>query len=380
LNCSKSFKNQEVTHVNSRSLSEHSNLVSLLAVGGVIAPILYVTFVVVAALSYPGYSHVTQFMSQLGVGPSAAIMNTNSVVTGLLILALAFGLHLSINDGKGSKLGPILLGVSGIAFALAGILPCTESTCTASDVHNSIVAPIALIAGALASLIISRRMKTDARWRSYASYALFTGIVLAVIMPVYAATEYTILKPWVGIAQRILIGVLFLWIEVMGLRLLHLSSQATPAQLGQAARTQSSYEKEAWKFLFVTGAALLLLGLNFVVTGAPGDRVLFQSIAGTTWEGLAGGHPEAAGYISFIYRELGLLFAAYGLSTIVISLTAYRKGEKWAWYVLWAAPLLIAALTALDAAGGAAWWPVQTVFLLIPLVGLILPYRGFFAK
>ena len=57
--------------MNSRSLSEQSRLVSVLAVGGVIAPILYVSLVVVAALFYPGYSHVTQFMSQLGVGPSA---------------------------------------------------------------------------------------------------------------------------------------------------------------------------------------------------------------------------------------------------------------------------------------------------------------------
>lgn len=69
-----------------------------------------------------------------------------------------------------------------------------------------------------------------------------------------------------------------------------------------------------------------------------------------------------------------------GLSTILISLTAYRKGEKWAWYVPWAAPLLIAGLTALDGAGGAAWWPLQTVFLLIPLAGLIVPYKRFFAK
>ena len=352
---------------------------ALLAVAGVLIPIVFVALVIVAAASYPGYSHVTQFMSQLGVGPSAAITNANFVVTGLLLVAFAFGLHLGIGEGKGSMLGPALLALSGLGWVLAGVFPCSEWTCTATDVHNAVAAPLAFVPIALAPLVFSRRLRADARWRGYASYSVGTGLALVVLMVVYRITEYTLLEPWVGIAQRFLVAVMLLWIGVMALRLLKLSLQETSAS-ERNVRHWDTLRRHAWILLAVAAVGFLLLGLNFVATGAPADRVLFRSIAGQSWEEVATSAPGAAAYLQFIYREFGLVLTAYGAAALSIALTAYRRSERWAWYALWSEPLLLGTLTVMDGAGGASLWLFQTALLFVPLAGLLLPYREVFGQ
>jgi hypothetical protein len=63
--------------------------------------------------------------------------------------------------------------------------------------------------------------------------------------------------------------------------------------------------------------------------------------------------------------------ATIGLLTILIGLTAFRRGEKWAWYAI-AVMVVGAALTALlDELSWGGWYTV--LFLGLPaLVGLIL--------
>jgi len=63
--------------------------VRLLALCGMTAPVLMLVLWTVASLMRPGYDQLSQYGSELGSGPSAIIMNTNFVVTGLLIVAFS---------------------------------------------------------------------------------------------------------------------------------------------------------------------------------------------------------------------------------------------------------------------------------------------------
>jgi hypothetical membrane protein len=56
--------------------------------------------------------------------PNAIIMNTNFVVTGLLIIALATGLYKNINGGRWTQIGSILLLVFGAGEVAGGFFPC----------------------------------------------------------------------------------------------------------------------------------------------------------------------------------------------------------------------------------------------------------------
>lgn len=204
----------------SSSATKPVNNLRLLAISGVIAPFLFTITVVILGLLRPGYSHVSQAISELGeVGaPNAAIQNANFVVFGLLSIAFAVGLHKGIGDGRGSKIGPALVGSFGAVGAIgAGLFSLP------SPLHEplSVIGFISLI---IATLVISRRLKQDVRWQSYRAYSLITGgiaVVLFVVLVFGRSND----SPYFGALQRIFLTPLFLWIELMAIHLLSLSSQ-----------------------------------------------------------------------------------------------------------------------------------------------------------
>ena len=51
-------------------------------------------------------------------------------------------------------------------------------------------------------------------------------------------------------------------------------------------------------------------------------------------EGLAGGSPLIAGYMTVLYRMYGVYNVLFGLLGSVIAATAFRRGEPWAWWTL----------------------------------------------
>ncbi len=55
-----------------------------LAVCGIIAPPLFASIIVVAGTLRQAYSHISQFISELGYGPNAILQNLNFVLTGML--------------------------------------------------------------------------------------------------------------------------------------------------------------------------------------------------------------------------------------------------------------------------------------------------------
>lgn len=197
----------------------------LLAICGITGPILYTILVITLGFLEPGYSHITQTMSELGaVGAQYAnIMNTAVFpLSGLLIFVFAFRLHRDISNGKYSKIGPTLIAVSGAALVMTGIFRCDpgcEDITTVGTTH-SIFATIAAIPMIFGALAISPRLKRDNRWHDYAAYSLIT-VVVAVASSILFVLD--VFEPWVGVLQRISMGVMLLWIEVMSIKLLRLS-------------------------------------------------------------------------------------------------------------------------------------------------------------
>jgi len=149
-----------------------------------------------------------------------------------------------------------------------------------------------------------------------------------------------------------------------------------------AARQEKAYEKHAWTLLFALGVVGLLLALIDIFSSTPdGDYlVMFRNFSGTTWEKLLAADPGVANFIRFILRGLGLALAGSNLFLMAVALKSFRRGEKWAWYVSLYLPVSFGIVTALDFKAGGIGWPVLLVFLIISLLGLVLPYRKFFPK
>ena len=115
-----------------------------------------------------------------------------------------------------------------------------------------------------------------------------------------------------------------------------------------ATRVEKAYEKHAWIILFLIG-----------IVGSPG-----------AYFNLVPGGDYAAGF----------LFLGFGVTTVLISATSYRKGKKWAWYLLWYVPVFWVIAGYLQYASGGQIPLVTIILSPVPVLGLLLPYRNFFPK
>ena len=82
-----------------------------------------------------------------------------------------------------------------------------------------------------------------------------------------------------------------------------------------------------------TGAA----GWPTHLLGPGGKAILpagYEGYSGASWSELASASPLAAGYMTLLYRMYGVYNILFGLMGSVIVLTAFRRGERWAWWAL----------------------------------------------
>jgi hypothetical protein len=145
-------------------------------------------------------------------------------------------------------------------------------------------------------------------------------------------------------------------------------------------RKEKAYEKYAWVIPFVMGLFFLVsmsvtILFPVILTGAEGA---VQSLTGSTFSQLAASSPGLGNYIDYLIRVLAIFSAGLGAFFMVVSATAYRKGEVWAWYLTWVVPVLF-LLDAVNDYYAFRYVDVSSmVIAAILVVGLLLPYRKFF--
>lgn len=188
----------------------------LLAICGIIGPIWFHVIVAILGAMYPGYDHVTQFMSELGAvgSPVAGVFNSLGIgAYGLLTIAFSYGLYRGI---KGSLFGPALLAISGFSMIMLGIYPLGPST---TDMHINFFYLLA-ISSSLYLFAFVKCVMGDDRWRDMWKYILFTAVLALIVLIIH---QSRIFAPAVGLTQRIWVAIIGIWIVVMGIRLLRLN-------------------------------------------------------------------------------------------------------------------------------------------------------------
>jgi hypothetical protein len=145
---------------------------------------------------------------------------------------------------------------------------------------------------------------------------------------------------------------------------------------------ERAYEKYAWVVYLALGLLWLVVGLTQVFNP---DALLeddAQHVIGMSLSELEASSPEANELVRSLYGAIGMLKTSWSLLVLAITLTGYRRGEKWAWYTLWLVPALLVgtgvfnAVFLADVSEMLQWIPITTV----SLVGLLLPYRKFFPR
>jgi hypothetical protein len=139
------------------------------------------------------------------------------------------------------------------------------------------------------------------------------------------------------------------------------------------------YEKYAWILLFAIGVIFLVSAVPHTL-GINTDPETVERIIGMTLNELKDSNPGFFDLHIFYFRFGGLSDLGFAFFITAISLTAYRKGEKWAWYAFWFLPAYFigSAAIATSIESSLSLLLPLTMFVILSLLGLLLPYRKFF--
>src|SRR5436309_9943822 len=99
----------------------------------------------------------------------------------------------------------------------------------------------------------------------------------------------------------------------------------------------------------IAGMLILVVDVGYIAWGAaaalapdhllgPGGKAIlpagYEGYSGGSWSELASASPLVAGYMTVLYRMYGIYNILFGLMGSVIAVTAFRRGERWAWWTL----------------------------------------------
>jgi hypothetical protein len=98
----------------------------------------------------------------------------------------------------------------------------------------------------------------------------------------------------------------------------------------------------AWMLILFVEAGYIAWGAGAAAVpdhllGPGGKAILpagYEGYSGGSWPELAAASPLIAGYLKLLYRMYGVYNVLFGLLSGAIALTAFRRGERWAWWVL----------------------------------------------
>lgn len=88
---------------------------------------------------------------------------------------------------------------------------------------------------------------------------------------------------------------------------------------------------------YIAWGAMAAASPDELLKGPDGKGVLPAAYEGYThasWVELAATSPSTAGYVLVIYRMYGIYCAIFGLMGSALAVTAFRRGETWAWWTL----------------------------------------------
>ena len=188
-----------------------------------VAPVLWALAIVICGSLRPGYSHLTQYISELGERGSSTelIMRYGAFVpTGLMHVAFAGYLYFAFKGRRLAAIAATLLALNGVARVGAGIFPC-EPGCAGtgliSEKLHSLSAGAGFVALIGASVIWGILLKRFQDLRVLGLYSIASGLV---------GLAFLLLMAWkadvrtaTGLYERVSSGVLSLWVLVFAVTL-----------------------------------------------------------------------------------------------------------------------------------------------------------------
>ena len=112
--------------------------------------------------------------------------------------------------------------------------------------------------------------------------------------------------------------------------------------VGARAMSMGRWSRAAWIMIVIADVGLLAWGaMATLLPGrlpGPGATPIlaagYEGFTGASWSELASASPKAVAFMTLLFRMYGVYIVAFGLLAIAIGATAFRRGERWAWWSL----------------------------------------------
>ncbi|MGD9394840.1 MAG: DUF998 domain-containing protein [Candidatus Thorarchaeota archaeon] len=184
------------------------NLIHILAICGMLSPIIYTLMWIIGGILQPEYSHIRQDVSSLiAVGaPNKKLFDKFIISSSTLLFVFYIGMHWGINNGVGSIIGPVLFAISGLLGVLVALFfpldPGGELVTTRGKLHLILIS----ISGFLATagmVALWFRLESVAEWSTFATFSLITGIVSLILAIATSAATKT---NYLGLVERLMVS------------------------------------------------------------------------------------------------------------------------------------------------------------------------------
>jgi hypothetical protein len=104
----------------------------------------------------------------------------------------------------------------------------------------------------------------------------------------------------------------------------------------------NSWRRVAWILILIADLGLLAWGAMAAIApehllgpgSAPILNAEYEGFTGDSWSELVGASPATAGFMTLVFRMYGIYGVAFSLMAIAITVTAFRRGDRWAWWAL----------------------------------------------
>jgi hypothetical protein len=103
-----------------------------------------------------------------------------------------------------------------------------------------------------------------------------------------------------------------------------------------------SVPRFAWIFILIADAGVIAWGAMAALAtehlAGPGSTPIlvaeYENFTGLSWIQLKTSSPKIAEFITILFRMYGAFNVIVGLLTVSITVSAFRRGERWAWWTL----------------------------------------------
>ncbi|MHA2384637.1 MAG: DUF998 domain-containing protein [Candidatus Thorarchaeota archaeon] len=184
------------------------NLFHLLAICGMLSPVIYTLMWIIGGIIQPDYSHVRDDVSSLMAvdAPNKKLFDKFIISASTLLFVFYLGLHWGVNNGVGSIIGPILFIISGLLGVLVALFfpldPGGEITTTRGKMHLVLIAISGILATA-GMVAMWFRLESVTEWSIFATFSLITAIVSLIFVII---SSFTATKSYFGLIERFMVS------------------------------------------------------------------------------------------------------------------------------------------------------------------------------